>query len=289
VIRLTLAKNVAFNIMNENTTVDLMKAFSNMYEKPSAANKVYLIRWLVNLKMGEGNSINNHISEFNTIIAQLTLMQITFDDEVKALIFLSSLPESWSATVIAVSNFASNSKLKLDNIRDLIISEDVRRKSSGESSNSSYGLALSTETRGRSSQKGRNQGRDRSKSKGKSQPKFWNDITFWNCQKRGQFTNQCRTPRKHNNKKQDDDQSGNAATDEIEDALLFSLDSSIDSWIMDSGASFHTTHSLELLSNYITGKFGKVYLADEKSFDIIGKCDINIRTSNGSVWTLNNV
>jgi len=72
VIRLTLAKNVAFNIMNKNTTVDLMKALSNMYEKPSAANKVYLIRKLVNLKMGEGNSITNHISEFNTIIAQLT-------------------------------------------------------------------------------------------------------------------------------------------------------------------------------------------------------------------------
>ena len=58
---------------------------------------------------------------------------------------------------------------------------------------------------------------------------------------------------------------------------------------MDSGASFHTTPSLELLSNYVPGKFGKVYLADGKSLDIIGRCDINIRTSNGSVWTLNNV
>ena len=34
--------------------------------------------------------------------------------------------------------------------------------------------------------------------------------------------------------------------------------------------------------------FGKVYLADGKSLDI-GKGDINIKTSNGSVWTLNNV
>ena len=58
---------------------------------------------------------------------------------------------------------------------------------------------------------------------------------------------------------------------------------------MDLGASFHTTPSLELLSNYVPGKFGKVYLADEKSLDIIGRGDINIRTSNGSVWTLNNV
>jgi len=137
--------------MNENTTVDLMKALSNMYEKSSATNKVYLIRRLVNLRMGEGNSITNHISEFNTVIARLTSVQITFDDEVKALILLSSLPESWSATVTAVSNSASNNKLKLDNIRDLILSEDVRRKSSRESFNSSFGSTLSTETRGRSS------------------------------------------------------------------------------------------------------------------------------------------
>jgi len=51
----------------------------------------------------------------------------------------------------------------------------------------------------------------------------------------------------------------------------------------------YTTPSLELLSNYVLGNFGKVYLADGKSLDIIGRCDINIRTSNGSVWTLNNV
>ena len=51
-IRLTLAKNVAFNIINEKTTTGLMNALSDMYEKSSAANKVYLMRWLFNLKMG---------------------------------------------------------------------------------------------------------------------------------------------------------------------------------------------------------------------------------------------
>ena len=49
--RLTLAKNITFNIVNEKTTVGLMKALSDMYEKPSAANKVYLMRRLFNLKM----------------------------------------------------------------------------------------------------------------------------------------------------------------------------------------------------------------------------------------------
>ena len=110
VIRLTLAKNVAFNIMNEKTIVDLIQTLSHMYEKSFTNNKVYLIRRLVNLKMGEGNSVTNHISKFNTIIVQLTLVQITFDDEVKALILLSSLPESWSATINAVRRRCSQEK-----------------------------------------------------------------------------------------------------------------------------------------------------------------------------------
>jgi len=92
-----------------------------MFEKPFVANNENLIRRLVNLKVGEGNSATNHISEFNTIIAQLTSVKITFDDKVKAIILLSSLSKCWSAIVTAVSNFASNSKLKLDNIHNLIL------------------------------------------------------------------------------------------------------------------------------------------------------------------------
>jgi len=58
-------------------------------------------------------------------------VQITFDDEVKELILLSSLPESWNATVTTISNSASNSKLKFDNIHDLILNEDIRGKVNG--------------------------------------------------------------------------------------------------------------------------------------------------------------
>ena len=94
VVRLTLARNMAFNIVKEKTTSDLMKGLSNMYEKPSTSNKVYLIRRLFNLKMVEAASITDHINEFNVITTQLSSVEITFEDEVKALILLSSPPES---------------------------------------------------------------------------------------------------------------------------------------------------------------------------------------------------
>ena len=41
VIRLTLSRSVAHNIVNEKTTADLMKALSDMYEKSSANTKVH--------------------------------------------------------------------------------------------------------------------------------------------------------------------------------------------------------------------------------------------------------
>ena len=145
---MTLARNVAFNIVYEKTTAGLMRALLNMYEKPSALNKVHLMRRLFNLKVAEGAFVADHINEFNVITTQLSSVDIDFDDEIKALILLSSLPESWSATVTTMSSSFDSSKLKLNEIRDLILSEDVHRRESGEASCST----LNIEGRGRTSQ-----------------------------------------------------------------------------------------------------------------------------------------
>ncbi|XP_021833930.1 uncharacterized protein LOC110773712 [Prunus avium] len=86
VIRLTLSRNVAFNIAKEKTTAGLMAALSSMYEKPSASNKVHLMRWSFNLQMTE---------------------------------------ESWNATVTAVSSSSGSNKLTFDDVRDLVLSEEI--------------------------------------------------------------------------------------------------------------------------------------------------------------------
>ena len=55
-------------------------------------------------------------------------MEIEFDDEIWALILLASLPNSWKAMRMTVSNSARKSKLKYDDIRDLILIEKVCRR-----------------------------------------------------------------------------------------------------------------------------------------------------------------
>ena len=122
-----------------------------MYEKPSANNKVHLMKKLFNLKMAEGTAVAKHLNEFNTITNQLSSKEIEFDDEIRALIVLASLPNSWEAIRIAVSNSAGKGKLKYDDIRDLILSEEVCKRDA--CINNAEGHAFVIENKGRSRNK----------------------------------------------------------------------------------------------------------------------------------------
>ena len=94
VIRSTLSRSVAHNIVKEKTTAELMTALCSMYEKLSANNKMHLMKKLFNLKMAEGTAVAQHLNEFNTITNQLSSVEIEFDVEICALIVLTSLRNS---------------------------------------------------------------------------------------------------------------------------------------------------------------------------------------------------
>uniref|UniRef100_A0A7N2QZR7 Integrase catalytic domain-containing protein n=1 Tax=Quercus lobata TaxID=97700 RepID=A0A7N2QZR7_QUELO len=147
VIRLTLSRSIAHNVVKKKTTADLMKALSGMYEKPSVNNKVHLMKKLFNLKMAENASVAQHLNKFNTITNQLSSVEIDFDDEIRALIVLAFLPNNWEAIRMAVSNSTGKEKLKYNDIQDLILAEEIRKRDVGETSGS--GSALNLETRGR--------------------------------------------------------------------------------------------------------------------------------------------
>ena len=70
---------------------------------------------------------------------------------------------------------------------------------------------------------------------------------------------------------------------------MLSVNIPIESWILDSGASFHSTSCKESLQNYVAGNFGKVYLADDEPLDIVEKGEVQLKTVNGTIWKLKNV
>ena len=223
VIRLTLSRFVAHNVVKEKTTANLMKALSSMYEKPSVNSKVHLMKKLFNLKMVENASVAQHLNEFNTITNQLSSVKIDFDDEIRALIVLASLPNSWGVMRMIVSNSIRKEKLKYNNIRDLILAEEIRKRDSCKTSGSSF--ALNLETRGKGND--RNSNRDRLKSRNSNQngskSKSGQQVQCWNCRKTCHFRRQCKSPKKKN-----EDDSANAVTKEVQDALLLVVDSPLD-------------------------------------------------------------
>ena len=157
---------MAFNITKVKTTEDLLKILATMYEKPSASNKVFLMKCLFNMKMAEGGSVADHLNDFNTVTSQLSSVGINFDEEIRALLILCSFPESWNGLVMAVSNYVPGSgSLKYDDVISLIWSKETHRKSLGQSTSRS---ALNAQSRARMTKRGnnsKNHGNSRGKSK----------------------------------------------------------------------------------------------------------------------------
>jgi hypothetical protein len=179
-IWLSLAALVSFNISKEKTTKGLMDALAKLYEKPSVSNKVFLMKRLFNMKMSEGGSIADHLNDFNTVTNQLSSVKVDFDDEVRALLILCSLLESWNGLVMAVSNSVSGSNtLKFDDVVGVILSEEMRWKSRGETS----GNALNMENRGRQKDRGKGFGNHGNSRKGRSKSRL-GKIECWNCGKK---------------------------------------------------------------------------------------------------------
>ena len=131
-ILLCLESLVAFNISYQKTTKDLMKALDVVYEKPSASNKVFLMKRLFNMKMSENGSIAKHLNPFNTNISQLRSVGVNFEDEIRALLILSSLRDGWDNLVMVVSNSISTTNtLKFDDIVGVHLRKEMRQKSTG--------------------------------------------------------------------------------------------------------------------------------------------------------------
>ena len=174
----------------------------------------------------------------NLILSQINYrpVEIDFDDEIRALIILASLPNNWEAMRMAVSNSIGKEKLKYNDIRYLILGEEIHGRDAGESSRSGSALNLETKSKGNDRNSNRDRLKFRNSNRNRSKSRSGQQVQCWNCGKTGHFRNQCKSPKKKNG-----DDSANTVIEEIHDALLLAVDSPLDDWVLDSRASFHTT------------------------------------------------
>jgi hypothetical protein len=75
----------------------------------------------------------------------------------------------------------------------------------------------------------------------------------------------------------------------LQHALILSLDNIIDSLVLDSRASFHSTPHMKYFQDYVQGYFGQVYLGDDEPCKIVGMGKVQITLKNGNQWLLKEV
>ena len=75
----------------------------------------------------------------------------------------------------------------------------------------------------------------------------------------------------------------------LQDALILSFENITDSWVVDSGASFHATPDKKYFHDYVQGDFGQVRLGDDKPCKIVGMGKVLVKQQNGNQWLLKEV
>jgi hypothetical protein len=96
---------------------------------------------------------------------------LSFYDEIRVLLIVCSLPERWNILIMAVSNYVSGSNtLKFDDVVGVILSEEMQRKKTCETSDNS----LTMENRGRQRERGKSLGNRGKSRKGRSKFRMGN-------------------------------------------------------------------------------------------------------------------
>lgn len=202
-IRKYIDKTLFEHVSTYTNAYELWTKLESMIQKKTPRNKANLVRRLVKLEYKDGHSMIEHLNNFKGLVNQLTKIDMKIDDELQALLLLSSLPESWDTLVVTLSNSAPEGKLTMDTVSDNILGEEARRMERDESIHPEANVVDNpgrNETRGRSKSRNPHQSRGKSKSRSK--------ITCYYCGKIVHKKMECRSFKR-------DQKAGNVKPDQI--------------------------------------------------------------------------
>lgn len=249
-IRWCLEDSVFHLVACEKSAFGIWKKLEGIYAKNSATNKAFMMRRLINLKLKEGESIGEHLNKFQAVVNQLAGVGFKIDDETQALILMSSLPESWETLVVALNNSNSNGVVSMDTVVSSLLNEEMRRTNLTEEKD--------TEKEEKETIHPLDEVHLARSKRHSYRPNSDQDFICYYCERRGhqlKFCNKLKADKKRMNAQEEgkdklEEDSDGEVNFGVSDEVLCVDERRKNTWVLDSGACFHTCNLRSAFIDY---------------------------------------
>ncbi|KAH9781363.1 Integrase catalytic domain-containing protein [Citrus sinensis] len=285
-IILHLSDEVLREVAKEKSASGLWAKLEELFLKKSLAKRLYMKMKLYTFSMKEGTSMRDHVDEFNKLILDLENVNVMLEDEDRALILLSSLPDSYEHFVDTL--LYGRQTLTLKDVKNALESKDLKKRADGKDQITGDGLVAKAKTEKKiyKDKKNKNQKEKTDKMKKKRKCYF--------CQKEGHYIKDCFEKKKLEKlQKESSGKADIASVDEGEsedaDVLIAADKKSSGEWILDSGCSFHMCPHKDFFVTFESIDGGKVLLGNNLACKVAGIGSVRIKMYDGSVKGLEQV
>lgn len=245
------------------TSHQAWKKLEDTYMPRGPLQKVSLYKKLTNLRMTENSNVVQYLNEFSEIYDKLKETGIEIQEELLAIMLMSSLPKEFDNFVIAMETRDTLPSLSI--LKQKLLEEGKRRQEKVVEETTTQQAFTAKSSTNKNNKKPGSNNKFKKNFKGKC----------FICGVTGHFASKC-DKRNDNNKTQ-------AMT------MLAATHASVlncKKWYIDSGATSHMCNDRSMFINYQTHN-EIILLAGDKHIDAIGKGDVLIRYDNYDIMLEN--
>ena len=294
-IALNVSKSLQVHISSITDPRLAWETLRKQFEFVSIAQVVRLNRRFYAATLEEGADLLEHLTRMTSLAEQLKELKEEITPTKFATVILGSLPESYDGFISSL-NARDAGDLDWENIKGLLMEEDMKRREKIDKQRSSSNDALFT-NKGFSGNKGRN---NRQNSKPKFHKGFRNvngnardgsvenkGPQCYSCHRFGHIAKYCLLNKKSGQSNIAADSDEKKTEEQLCEFRDIALASTVNfgpcsEWFIDSGATKHMTFQRNLLSEYreFNGPT-KIYLGDDRIISAIGEGKVKLECHDG--------
>lgn len=279
---LSLSDRVLWEVSKEETAADIWAKLESLYMAKSLTNRLHLKQKLFTFKIIESKNILEQLEKFGKCVDDLDMIDEKLKDEDKALMLLNSLTSCYEQFKDAIL-LGRDSKVTYEEVYSALKLKEIQRSNSKSSDTAAEVLNVNNDVNKNGKKKGQKKPWKEKSGEGKE------TRSCHHCKKPGHLKKDCYAlKRKLAEEKKLQDTADLAEQVEVAQVMNV-IDKTIsESWVMDSGCSFHLTSHREWIIE-VEECGGSVLLGNDHVCHVKAKGKVRFVMDDGSLIVLTEV